>query len=261
MKLRDLYRTGIYDGKRVAGLSPLILLYVTSACIITAVSFGRYETFRIIPLAAYPIFVGAFAGVPAGGLLRKITAVMPFVLLIGVWNPFFDAVKADCLGMMISRGWISFLSLMIKFLIIAASTLIMVSAAGFDGLCRSASAAGLPEVLVTQLFLLHRYIRLLVEEAHNIVRARVFRGGKITIANAGNVCGPLLVRSVCRSEKIHNALVCRGFDGTFRHGGAKNSRLSGQDIIFALLWTAYFLIVRFFDISGILGDLTVRCVI
>ncbi len=57
----------------------------------------------------------------------------------------------------------------------------MVAATGFDGLCRTAASVGLPDVLVTQLFLLHRYIRLLVEETHNIVRARVFRGGKITV--------------------------------------------------------------------------------
>lgn len=261
MRLRDLYRTEIYDERRETALSPMLLLYLTSAYIITVVSFDRYQTLRIIPLAAYPIFVGLFSGVSGRDLFRKMTAVMPFVILIGIWNTFFDRIGTEHLGIIISRGWISFFSLMIKFLMITASTLIMVSAAGFDGLCRCAAAAGLPEVLVTQLFLLNRYIRLIVEEAHNTLRARVFRGGKITLSNAGNVCGPLLMRSVSRSEKIHNALLCRGFDGALWRGKRDMNRLSRQDIIFGIFWTAYFLVVRFFDISRAIGDLTVRCVI
>jgi len=261
VRIRDLYKTEIYDERRETALPPLLLLYVTLTYIITVVSFDRYQTLRIVPLAAYPIFVGLFSGVSCRDLLRKMTAVMPFVILIGIWNPFFDRIGTECFGFMISRGWISFFSLMIKFLMITASTLIMVSAAGFDGLCRCAAAMGLSEVLVTQLFLLNRYIRLIVEETHNTLRARVFRGGRITLSNAGNVCGPLLMRSLSRSEKIHNALLCRGFDGTLWRCKCCMNRLSMQDIVFGLFWTAYFLIVRFFDISRIIGDLTVRCVI
>lgn len=261
MKLRDLYKTGIYDERRGIPISPLVFLCVTSVYIVTVVSFGRYDPSRLFPLAAYPLFVGVFAGVSGRDLLRKITAVLPFVLLLGIWDPFFDTVPTEYFGIMASRGWISFFSLIVKFMLIVTSTLIMVSAAGFDGLCRSAAAAGIPEALAAQLFLLYRYIRLLVEDAHNIVRARVFRGGKITLVNAGNVCGPLLLHSVSRSEKIQDALLCRGFQGVLLKEKSEINRLSGQDLAFAIFWTAYFLIVRLFDVSCLIGDLTVRCVI
>ena len=142
---------------------------------------------------------------------------------------------------------------------INASTLIMVSAAGSTD-CADALRPWVWSAGHTA-FLLNRYIRLIVEETHNTLRARVFRGGRITLSNAGNVCGPLLMRSLSRSEKIHNALLCRGFDGTLWRGKCCMNRLSMQDIVFGLFWTAYFLIVRFFDISRIIGDLTVRCVI
>ena len=261
MRLKELYRTEIYDDSRDISISPLVMLFVTSVYIVTVVSFGRYETSRLFPLAAYPLFVGVFAGVSGRDLLRKMAGVLPFVLLIGIWDPFFDTVPAEYFGIIASRGWISFSSLIVKFILIVTSTLIMVSATGFDRLCRSSAAAGMPEVLAAQLFLLYRYIRLLVEEAHNIVRARVFRGGKITLVNAGNVCGPLLLRSLSRSDKIHDALLCRGFDGVLCKGNREINRLSRQDLAFGILWTAYFLIVRIFDLSCFIGDLTVRCVI
>jgi len=60
VRIRDLYKTEIYDERRETALPPLLLLYVTLTYIITVVSFDRYQTLRIVPLAAYPIFVGLF---------------------------------------------------------------------------------------------------------------------------------------------------------------------------------------------------------
>ena len=261
MRLKDLYRTEMYDERRGSSFSPLTLLAVTFAYTVAVVSFDRYETFRMLPFAAYPIFMGSFMRVSGRDLFRKILSVLPFILFIGILNPFYDTARAEFLGFVISKGWISFLSLILKFVLIVASTLIMVAATGFDGLCRSAASLGLSEVLVTQIFLLHRYIRLLVEETHNIVRARVFRGGKITLVNAGNVCGPLLLRCISRSGRINSALECRGFDGQLCHNSGSSAGVSVGDVVFAVSWIVFFTIVRMLDISNIIGDLIVGCVI
>jgi cobalt/nickel transport system permease protein len=261
VRLKDLYRTDIYDERRGPSFSPLILFVVTLSYIVTVVSFGRYETFRLFPLASYPIFIGSFTRVSFRDLFRKMVPVLPFIIFIGILNPFFDTARTEYLGIVISKGWISFFSLILKFMLIVPASLIMVAATGFDGLCRTAASVGLPDVLVTQLFLLHRYIRLLVEETHNIVRARVFRGGKITVANAGNVCGPLLLRCISRSERIHSALECRGFDGQLYHSSALSKRVPAGELIFALCWIVFFTVVRMLDISRIIGDMIVGCVI
>ena len=160
-------------------------------------------------------------------------------------------------GFMISRGWISF------FLDDQISDDHCFNAyngirCGFRRTVQTRRAMGLSEVLVT-IFLESLYKAYCGRDT--IHRGQGFRGGRITLSNAGNVCGPLLMRSLSRSEKIHNALLCRGFDGTLWRGKCCMNRLSMQDIVFGLFWTAYFLIVRFFDISRIIGDLTVRCVI
>ena len=261
MKLRDLYKREIFGEKRGSTFSPLALLIVTMAFAVATASFDRYQTIRILPLAAFPIFMGAVSSVSGSDLFKKMLAVSPFVIFIGIWNPFFDTIPAEFLGIALSSGWISFFSLIIKFTLIVSSTLIMVSAAGFDGLCRSAASVGLPDVLVTQIFLLQRYIRLISEETHNVVRARVFRGGKITLANAGNICGPLLLRSINRSARIHNALMCRGFEGCLYQGHDGINRMSQRDLLFLLFWILFFCTVRMFDISTIIGDLIVGCVI
>jgi hypothetical protein len=132
--------------------SPLILLAVTLAYTVAVVSFDRYETFRMLPFAAYPIFMGSFMRVSGRDLFRKILSVLPFILFIGILNPFYDTARAEFLGFVISKGWISFLSLILKFVLIVASTLIMVAATGFDGLCRAAASLGLPKFLLHSSF-------------------------------------------------------------------------------------------------------------
>ena len=148
MRLKDLYRTEIYDERRGTSFSPIVLLAVTLVYTAAVVSFDRYQTLRMLPLAAYPIFMGSFARVSGRDLLRKMLTVLPFVIFIGIWNPFFDSTRTEYLGIMIPMGWISFFSLILKFLLIVPATLIMVAVTGFDGLCRTAASLRLPEVLV-----------------------------------------------------------------------------------------------------------------
>ena len=141
------------------------------------------------------------------GSAQKNDSSNAFVILIGIWNPF-DRIGTECFGFMISRDGYPF------FLDDQISDDHCFNAyngirCGFRRTVQMRRGHGSFEVLVTQLFLLNRYIRLIVEETHNTLRARVFRGGRITLSNA-IVCGPLLMRSLSRSEKIHNALLCRG---------------------------------------------------
>lgn len=261
MKLKDLYKTEIYDERRGCSFSAPVIIIVTMVYTLFVASFDRYQTFRMLPLAAYPVFMGSLARVSGRDIFRKMLAVIPFVLFIGIWNPFFETTRTEFFGRFVSLGWISFFSLFIKFILIVSATLIMVAAAGFEGICRTAASLGLPDVLVTQFFLLQRYIRLLVEETHNIIRARIFRGGKITLANAGDICGPLLLRCLCRAERIQSALMCRGFEGQLYRGDDRRKKVSVPDLMFALTWILFFSFVRIFDFSAIIGDLIVGCVI
>lgn len=251
MKLKDLYRTNAFESGGKGHISPAALSAATVIYIVTVASFGRYQVMRLLPYAAYPLFVASLFGIPAKSLIRKIVSISPFVLLIGIWNPFFDSARTEIFGSNVSMGWISFLALVIKFGLITSATLTMVSAVGYDRLCSCAAAVGVPDVLVVQLFLLHRYIRLLVEEAHNVVRARVFRGGRITLAHAGNVCGPLLIRCLRRGERVSDALACRGFEGRFWHGGQISFR--PKDWIFLLFWTLFFIAGRLLDLPSLIG--------
>jgi len=257
VKLKGLQKTRIYTEGPGYIFSPAALVVITLIYVVIVASFDKYRVLRLLPLAAYPVFLATSADIRFGALLRKIAAAAPAVLLIAVWNPLFDASRCEVLGLSVSCGWLSFASAVFKFVLTVSATLLMIAAVGFDKVCSALSALGLPDVLVTQLFLLNRYIRLLLDETHNAVRARLFRGGRITIANAGYICGPLLMRSIDRSRRIRFALACRGYNGSLCP--ENRARFSLSDKLFVVFWTVFLIAVRFQDFICAIWRAILRC--
>ena len=74
---------------------------------------------------------------------------------------------------------------------------------------------------------MYRYLFVLSDEALRLLRARSARsaviagrraGGSLVWRGkvAGRMVGSLMIRSFERSERIYNAMVARGYQGTFR---------------------------------------------
>lgn len=95
---------------------------------------------------------------------------------------------------------------------------------------------GFPVKVVTILLLSYRYIFVIEQEYMRLVRAIKARG-----FDAGNnlhtyktyayLVGMLFVRSWDRAERVHRAMICRGFDGRFYC--LRQYRLSGGDLLFS----------------------------
>ena len=78
----------------------------------------------------------------------------------------------------------------------------------------------LPEKLVMLFFLFFRYLQLIMQQFHKLKTALLVRGFKVkftlhTFRAVAQVMGTLLLRSLDRSEKVYQAMLCRGFNGTF----------------------------------------------
>ena len=87
---------------------------------------------------------------------------------------------------------------------------------------RALAAVGLPGRLVTLLLMTVRYLDVLRRDYGRLRRAMRVRGFRAradrhSLRSIGYLVGMLLVRSFDRSERILNAMRCRGFDGTFRY--------------------------------------------
>jgi cobalt/nickel transport system permease protein len=89
----------------------------------------------------------------------------------------------------------------------------------------------LPRILVAIISFMYRYLAVLADEGSRMIRARDSRsadptgrgGGSIRwrATVTGRMVGSLFLRAYERSERIYAAMQARGFEGEFRHMGAR----------------------------------------
>ncbi|MBA4373552.1 MAG: cobalt ECF transporter T component CbiQ [Thermodesulfovibrio sp.] len=249
-----------YQNTPIHRLDPRAKLIVTFAYIFTVISFPKYDLSGLVPLLFFPIVLLIAGEIPAGFILKKILLVSPFALCIGIFNPFLDRVPLlQLFGLPVSGGWISFASVMTKFLLTISAGLLLIATTSFPGVCHALSRLGLPEVFVAQLMFLYRYIFVLMEEAMKIVRARDIRSfGKRgrDMKTFTSLVSMLFIRTMARSERIYQAMLSRGFSGSLV--AARTYRLSPGDIFFAVMAVSVFLFLRHYNIAMIIGTVATR---
>jgi hypothetical protein len=110
------------------------------------------------------------------GQSRKVLLVSPFAVFIGIFNPILDTGTVSLFsGISVSAGWLSFLSILLKFALTISAALLLVATTSFPGVCHALKRLGFPALFVSQLLFLYRYLFVLMEEAMRIIRARDMR--------------------------------------------------------------------------------------
>jgi cobalt/nickel transport system permease protein len=247
-----------YQDTPVHKIDPRAKLITALFFILTVVSFGKYEISMLVPFVIFPVYLLTAGNIPILYILKKIMFVSPFALMIGIFNPFFDRAILIYIGDAgISGGWISFLSIMMRFTLTVSTALALIACTGFQNICFALNKLGAPKIFAVQLLFLYRYIFVLAEEAARMVRARnlrSFNGKGKGLKSYGPMLGNLLLRTINRAEKIHLAMVCRGFDGDIRI--MKRFSFGTKELFFISIWGALFLLFRFVNIPQIAGIFT-----
>ena len=238
-------------------LAPLTKTLVTVVFLAAVASFPKYGLTGLSALAIYPIALIALGNLPPGRLLKRLALAAPFVVCVGILNPLFDQRILMHLGPLpISGGWLSFAVILFKFSLCVMAALVLIATTGFDGMCSSLTKLGLPRVFVSQLLLTYRYLYVLAEEATRLARAYALRapGAKGIKPSAwGSLAGQLLLRTYDRAQRIHQAMLCRGFTGTIEL--ARPAGMGRGDLIYLVGWVAYFIAARYYNLPQLLGSL------
>ncbi len=238
-------------------LDPRIKVLTTLVFIVCVVSFGKYDISALVPFLVYPVFLVVLGDLPAAYLLRKVMFAAPFAVLIGIFNPLLDQevlLQVGPLGL--SGGWVSFISILLRFTITVGAALVLLATTGYHDVCMAIEKMGVPQVFVVQLLFLYRYLFVLVDEASRMVRARSlrsFQGKGLGVRVFGSMAGHLLLRTMDRAQRIHLAMLCRGFDGTIRP--FHPLRVRGWEVVFLMGWSALFVWMRFYNVPRFVGRL------
>ncbi len=236
-------------------LDPRAKLFTTFLFLTAVVSFNKYEVSALAPFFLYPVFLIAVGDLPSAYLLKKIMLISPFAVLVGIFNPLLDRQTLLHLGAFaVSGGWVSFLSIILRFLLTVSAALALLSLTGINSVCEALERIGVPRPFVVQLLFLNRYIFVLAGETERMARASSLRSSGVGAMNFRlftQIVGHLLLRTLDRAERVYRAMLCRGFYGHIRM--IRFSRIGRREIVFVLGWAALFAVFRFVNIPLILG--------
>lgn len=213
--IEDLHRIA----SPVKAISPGLRLLMGLSVILTAVSFPAYDLLGPAAMLLFPLTGFAVSLIPPGLCFYRLRYVMPFVLAVGLFNPFFDRqIIAVVGGIGISGGVISMITLILKGLVCLMTGFWMSAAVSCEEMARALTAIRCPRILVTLLVLTRRYISVLAEEAaimQDAYRLRAPAHKGIHVSAWGSFLGQLILRSLDRAERLYESLQLRGFDGSF----------------------------------------------
>jgi cobalt/nickel transport system permease protein len=244
-----------YQDTIVHRLDPRAKVVCTLLFLFTVISFPKYEIAALMPFFLFPVLLATLGDIPIGFLLKKIVIVSPFAIFIGIFNPLLDTrIVAVIAGVPLSAGWLSFLTILIKFTLTISAALLLIATTSFPGICHALRRLGVPAVFVSQLLFLYRYLFVLSEEAMRLVRARDMR----SFGNRGSstkvvarLIGALFIRTVERAERIYSAMLSRGFSGDIP--SVKQHRFRLNDGLYISTTLVFLAVFRFFPVTDMLG--------
>lgn len=245
----DLCRQEAEAASRGAGggLCARCCLLVVLLYLLCVLSLPPHSLLPLMLYALFPPAVSIMLGIRYIIVVRRSLPVLPFVLFVGIFNPLYErAVAYTVSGVNISYGWVSFASLAVRGLLAVQAVILLLSVSGFRGVCSALQSLGVPSLIVGQLQMLHRHLLTVLAEAQSISRAVASRGyGRSSYPPRlwATFIGRLLLRSLDRAERVHRAMLARGFTGSVPCG--TDRRWRQRDTVCLLLAASIFLPVRF----------------
>ncbi len=241
----------------IHSLDPRVKLLTAVIFVVSVVSFGKYEIAGLVPFVIFPVVLMAIGNLPVFYLLKKVLLAAPFAFFLGVFNPWLDHGVITQIGPIgISGGWVSFASIMIRFVLTVSAALVLIATTGFNSVCMALDKMGTPRGFCVQLLFLYRYIFVLTGEGARMNRARsmrVFGGRGMGFKVFSHMIGQLLLRTLDRAQRIHLAMRCRGFDGEIRV--LRPLAIGRRDIAFFLGWSSLFVLLRVYNLPQWMGNL------
>ncbi len=185
---------------------------------------------RWLVFASYSLAIAVLillSRVPVLYVLKRSLVVMPFVLMIAIFIPFFK--EGEVAGsyniwlwqVTVTRSGLQVLTnIVIKAWLSILGLIWLTSTTRLTSLLYGLEQLRMPRVLVMILSFMYRYLFILVDEMMRLKQSRDsrnFGGGRLRqIRTIGNMIGILFIRSYERGERVYAAMVARGFDGQTR---------------------------------------------
>jgi len=182
---------------------------------------------------------------------RRLSVVLGFLLLLWLILPLtYEGDPVGRLGPLVWHrpGVVLAARISLKSFSILAAFTALLATMPVSTLGHALDRMGVPVKLVHLLLMCYRYIFVIEQEYRRLnaaMRIRAFRPRTSlhTYRSYAYLVGMLFVRAAARAERVHQAMLCRGFQGRFhtmarfpRHAGNRLFLVVTTSAMFGLAW-------------------------
>jgi cobalt/nickel transport system permease protein len=181
------------------------------------------------PLTGWPVYVACgvalaavalVARVPAATIWRRARVVLPLILFVAVFLPFFRKGGAthDVGPLTVSDAGLGVLATVAaKATIGTVSAVLLGATTTFPSVLRGLEALRVPRLFTLIAAFMYRYLFVIVEEVHRMRTALAARGYRprhaLHAGPIGRSVTALFLRTYGRGERVHLAMLARGYRG------------------------------------------------
>ncbi len=201
----------------------------------------------LLSALAVGVCVTWLASLPTKELVRRLVPINIFIIFLWFFLPFtFEGEPLFSVGPLVGthEGVLYATQITIKSNAIVVVLIALVSSTSILTLGHAMHELRVPKKIVHLFFFTYRYVHVIYREYFRLVNAMKIRGFRPgtnmhTYKTLAYLVGMLLVRSCDRAQRVHRAMLCRGFRGNLY--SLSEFSLRTTDVISLILMLAFIL--------------------
>lgn len=210
-------------------LDPRSKFIAALVMIVALTQINERQAWLFIPMLVLILLPVFLARIPMGFILRKSLILLPMVVMVAIFLPFFrgdEELFSISLGELYIPVWregaVQFALIVAKTFLAFFALASLTATTPFSRMLAGWRRLGLPRALVSIMSFMYRYIFVLIDEGQRLQRARLSRSCRghpwLALRAFSNQVGVLFIRSYERGERTYSAMLARGFNDTFYPG-------------------------------------------
>ena len=264
-KLTEAIKTaGEMEGGDLTGpyarVHPLAKLIAAVVFVVLLTSVHKYSLDGVLAMGIWLYLYALLGRLTARECFRKLWGLFALLFLVGIANPIIDRQVVFRLGSFgITTGMISMLTLFLKGAFALISAYFLGTTCGMMNILSALCQIRVPGVLLNVIYLIFRYLGLMLREAQNVwtayrLRAPWQKGVHFQVW--GSLAGSMLIRSMDKAQNLYQSMELRGYrpEEVF----AQKTPWNKESTIYLLCVLVSLAVFRFIPVFSLLGQLWIK---
>lgn len=150
------------------------------------------------------------------------------------------------------------LTLILKGFFTVIASYFLITTTSIENICSALKMLHIPNILITVIMLIYRYIIVFFKEVERIWTAYQMRAPKQNGVNFkawGSMIGSLMIRSIDKAQMVYESMELRGFNPeTFF---VKTQKITKRDVLYLIIGMVLLVTIRWIPIFELVGNLFV----